>query len=501
MTLRDIEFGYADAHTERAEAPDLLLHGFLDDEGLTDAALHGSAFLFLGYKGSGKTAIAERARLLAEDEPDLFVTSTTLDDFSYGDFKSFAGGTGDFQTRYPTAWAWNLLLFLVQSLEADQGGKEAAPPEYQRVLRGLRELDLLPIPELKLLVTRSAKRGFKLSIPKFFEFTQEKVSEGHDLQLLQMVQVLRAAVLQFPARNRHVLFIDGLDDVLTQKELQFQALAALIAEASRLNSEFLAAGKPLKIVITCRTDIFDRLPGANKNKVRQDSAETLDWFDDPRDPDRTRLVKLVNLRAGRSLGREVNVFDEFFPETVDERACRRYLLDRTRHLPRDLLQLMKSQQRHSPMDGGRMTEEQVKSGVRDYSNRYFLPELRDELHGYLDPTHIDSAIRLLTSMGTDRFTLEELDAHAERLRLPATDCTALVNTLFECSGLGMLERREGRPLYTFKYRNRTAMLVPDRSLVIHPGAHKALNIERSGRAPRAARGKGKRSRRPRRATQ
>ena len=51
----------------------------------------GRPFVFLGYKGSGKTAIAERARLLAEDEPNLFVTTTSLEDLSYGEFSAVAG--------------------------------------------------------------------------------------------------------------------------------------------------------------------------------------------------------------------------------------------------------------------------------------------------------------------------------------------------------------------------------------------------------------------------
>ena len=93
--FRDIEFGFADAHKEGAEAPDLLLHGFFDDTHLTEHALCGSPFLFLGYKGSGKTAIAERARLLGDRDPELFVTTTALDDFSYRDFTSLAGGSGD----------------------------------------------------------------------------------------------------------------------------------------------------------------------------------------------------------------------------------------------------------------------------------------------------------------------------------------------------------------------------------------------------------------------
>jgi hypothetical protein len=60
----DIEFGFADAEKESAENPALLLNAYLDETHLVDKALKGVPFLVLGYKGSGKTAIAERANLL-----------------------------------------------------------------------------------------------------------------------------------------------------------------------------------------------------------------------------------------------------------------------------------------------------------------------------------------------------------------------------------------------------------------------------------------------------
>lgn len=476
--FRDIEFGFADAHKEGAEAPDLLLHGFFDDARLTEQALSGSSFLFLGYKGSGKTAIAERARLLGDRDPELFVTTVALDDFSYGDFRSLAGG-GDFESRYPTVWAWVLLLFLVQSLERDEQGRVDAPRTYTLPVEGVRRLNLLPLPALQQLVTSSSKRGFKASIPKFFEYTEERVAESRDLQLMQMARVLREAVVHFPTTSRHVLFIDGLDEILTQSELQFPALAALISEASRLNDDLRAAGKPFKFVVLCRTDIFDRLPGANKNKIRRDSAESLEWFDDPRDPDRTPLVQLVNLRARRSLQREANVFEEFFPARAEGRPIRRLLLHHTRHLPRDVLQLMKSLQRFAPSSPSEaLSEDQLRSGIRHYSNDYFLPELRDELHGYLRPPDIEMAIKLLASLRAPRFTLHDLELQARRLRLESVELDALVHTLFECSGIGMVDPSgPGRPVVTFKYRNRTATLIPDARMLVHPGAWNALNIQ------------------------
>jgi hypothetical protein len=256
-----IQFGFASAETEGAEAPDLLLNGFFDDAGLSDAALVGMPFLFLGYKGSGKTALAEHARLLAEDRPELFVTTTSLDRFSYGDFKTVAGGSADQQVRYPIAWGWLLLVGLVQSLETDEGARPRAPSEYRGVVQQLRELGLMPDGDLAQLVTTSSKQSFKASVPKFLEYTREQVASGQDLQLYQLVNALKRAVLAFPTRCRHVLFIDGLDSIVPQKDLQFQSLAALVQEAWELNQLFRRESRPFKFVVLCRTDIFDRLPG------------------------------------------------------------------------------------------------------------------------------------------------------------------------------------------------------------------------------------------------
>lgn len=483
----DIEFGFADAEKESAENPELLLHAFLDDSHLVAKALEGSPFLFLGYKGSGKTALAERANLLQASRPQLFVSVEQLSDFSYAEFKNAAGGGGDHQTRYPTAWGYLLLLALLKSLERDEGGRQQAPREYSEVVRSLAALGLMPVPKLGELVTRSTKKTLKGGIPRFLEGIVERVQESHDLRMSQMVGVLEQAVEHFPTASRHVVFLDGLDAVISQRELQLQSLAALMREVDRLNNVFKRRGQRFKFVVLCRTDIFDRLPGANTNKIRQDSGLELDWYDDPRHPERTRLVKLANLRARASLRRRFDVFNEFLPARVDNRAVRQYLLDHTRHTPRDLLQLLKRIQAHA--DGaGRLTPAQIKSGVRDYSNNYFLLEIRNELAGYLPDSDIDRAITLLTSFPHPRLTMDEVRVQAERLGYGSVDLDALVTALFNCSALGTLEEASGKaPLYTFKYRNRTATLVPGTPMWLHPGAWKGLNIE--VKKPRSRRGR------------
>jgi len=88
MDFLKINFGYMSAEKESTSAPQLLLEGYLDHGNLAHEALYGERFLFLGYKGSGKSAIAERGRLLAHGNPELFVTVAHLHDFPYETLRS-----------------------------------------------------------------------------------------------------------------------------------------------------------------------------------------------------------------------------------------------------------------------------------------------------------------------------------------------------------------------------------------------------------------------------
>ena len=151
--------------------------------------------------------------------------------------------------------------------------------------------------------------------------------------------------------SHHLLVIDGLDDVLLDADFQLEALSALVLEASRLNQFFRERGAPFKIIILCRTDIYERLPGSNQNKIRQDLAFEIEWFEEAADPNNANLVKLVNLRAQFSDRRINNVFASFFPSRLKRSNAIMFLLEHTRHTPRDVIQLLKYIQRASEASG------------------------------------------------------------------------------------------------------------------------------------------------------
>jgi hypothetical protein len=125
-----------------------------------------------------------------------------------------------------------------------------------------------------------------------------------------------------------------------------------------------------------------------------------------------------------------------------------------------------------------MGEFEVQDGLREYSIDYFLPELHDELDGYLDMADIERATQLLTSVGSPRTTVAELEERGHELELKLKlDVANMTRVLFECSGLGMVRYVGDQPRFIFKYRNPRARFDPQSDLQIHPAALKALGIE------------------------
>lgn len=471
-----IKFGYAEAEKEGSFEPSLLLDGFLDPSSIIKEVISGRRFLFLGYKGSGKSAIAERLRLLSEKTSDLFVQPLFLGDFPFTDFGRIVKGDAEPESKLPTAWSWLLLLNILDSLSRDEGAAPISPVDFRSAIVTLGRMGLLPSPSLKELVRVSSKKSFKVSIPKFFEAGVEKTTENADYDLPFLVERLRAVTTLFRSDSTHLLILDGLDEILTARQIQYQSLAALIAESNRLNSLFHRECVPVKIILLCRTDLFERLPSANKNKLRQDSACQLDWYHDPRRPEDSLLVGLANLRARLAIPTSHDIFREYFPSTNDDQDIRAFLLDLTRHTPRDFLQLLTRIQQFA--SHGRISREQLLSGVRAYSIEYFLPEIRDELHGYVELTSVDRTVELIGSLRRRDFYYNELLEKAKCFASSESfDLAPIISALFECSAIGNVHNRPGgTTYYTFKFRNRNSTLNLDDRLILHRGMWKALNL-------------------------
>jgi hypothetical protein len=183
----------------------------------------------------------------------------------------------------------------------------------------------------------------------------------------------------------------------------------------------------------------------------------------------------VNIRARLVDPNIGDVIADYFSAGRGLKRLKKELLDQTRHTPRDFIQLLSAIQKTKP--AGRVTPQQVRIGMRDYSINYFLPEIRDELVGYFDDKVINSGLELLGSLRKRDFLFAELktqaNSHARYIGFPLEP---FVEALFECSAIGNVQRGRDRAHWHFKFRNRSSALNTDEHLVLHQGLWKALNL-------------------------
>lgn len=477
MKFDEIVFGKATGEQEGAYIPELLKDGFIDKGNVLRKLRDEDKFLVLGFKGSGKSTIAEKIRLESypEDKDAKYVAKIQhLGDFPFKSFAKIYSGQAEPESKYPSTWSYLLNLLIIGSFAKDAAFYYSDNNNFREKVERLQEIGLLPTDDLKQLVVKSSKSSFKVQLPKVLEYMRESKTDikDNDLLFLHIIESLGAIIKSFVTTRKHLVILDGLDDVLTTRELQYTSLSALIYEVNKLNYTFARDKVQVKIIVLCRSELYERLPGPNKNKIKQDSSVVLDWYHDPRDPENSMLVKLSNLRASIATKRETNIFEEYFPKRFNEKVTAHFLLDNTRHTPRDFLQLLTNLQPY--YQNGKFTRSQILSGLRHYSLEYFMPEIKDEMVGYIDHTEFEQFITILNVAKQREFKLELLETISKQNSvLNVTKIIEILETLYDCSAIGCKWQNDR---YEFKFRNRNSSFNKDITIVLHQGMWKSLNL-------------------------
>lgn len=479
MNFNEIEFGKATGEQESLSHPILLERGFINKENALEQLRDSDKFLILGFKGSGKSILGEKIRLestTGNSKPNICASVNHLADFPFKSFAKIFSGEAEPESKYPTTWQYLLLTTLLEAFVNDPNGRDTENLEFRENIEKLNSAGLLPVKDLKSLALRSSKTSFKLNLFKLLEYGQESSQNQReqDLLFLEVVDYLKELIPQFRTISKHLLVLDGLDDILTLRDVQLKSLGALIFETQRLNIWMQKEKIPAKIIILCRTDLFEKLPIPNKNKSKQDYAINLDWYHDPREPENSMLVELANLRASLFLGNESNIFDTFFEKNTENKKTAHFLLDHTRHTPRDFTQLLNNIKKFHK--GGKFSRDDIVSGIRSYSTNYFYPEIKDELVGHVDESIFESFAQAITQLKQREFKYSTL---LDRIDLESTsraDIDTLLHTLFKCSAIGHKWGEGNNDRYEFAFRNPHSKFDKTKTIVLHKGLWKSLNL-------------------------
>jgi hypothetical protein len=497
-SFREFTFGELAAETEADKNPELLRTGFVDVNGEVAELLNGYRFLVLGGKGTGKSAIAKHIKLASCERPGTFVHIARLKDCTYSDLKDMVRGE---QNRLPSAWSWLLLATLFASFKKHAGDAISGDAELSW-FDNLFELSrLAPSPDdLDGLVQRSRRKPLTQVLEAFHVErnavrTDDSLPSSHaqafsskmDFQLSLFVDDLRHALLRLKTNTHHFLIIDDTDEVLriAKDKNPLFSLSALIQESAEINQVFRDAGVSAKIIILCRTELFERLPGPNTNKLRQGYALELNWYrpdylDSP-------LWQLANKRARLQCDYDGDILEAYLPPylvstALEKRKFRvlpaepaptkKYLLRHTRLTPRDFVMLLNHIA--SSVNGTAATVDEVGHGLQEYANVYFKTEIDNELYGYVQDNELLSITTAFRRLRNEAFMYDDLRALIpQRLhdRLPE-----ILDHLFDSNILGNWDQEDGTDRRVYRYKFPHCSLDPSRLLVLHPALAIAFNV-------------------------
>ena len=271
LNFKDIIFGRADALNEK----DLLVDGFLDSYGYIDQIVNGDKFFVIGQKGSGKSAIASKLKIISENEHNIEVNIHMLDDFDYDGFTGAIPGKETPEIRFAKTWEFLIALKLIEMYSKSDYILDDKNSDPKELVKALKKVGLIPnslrgvIQKLKMKDLELDAKIAKLTL------SHDKI-EARDIK--KMIDSVVSHLYKIKPKKKHFIILDGLDSVLSKRERQYEILSSLIRSVNQINHKFTDEKIRSKVVVLCRKDVLEKLNDPNRSKYIQDSGIELNWY-------------------------------------------------------------------------------------------------------------------------------------------------------------------------------------------------------------------------------
>ena len=338
--FHDINFRYTDSKNEKLYSPEVLKDAFVDVKSCISQILRQDKYIIHGSKGSGKTALASYYELKAAEDATQFVRVDDLEEFDFSLLLKDGAESAHTPLTVNT-WKYLLSLRLFAMLSEDEGLCQRNA-ELVKLKRELDEHGLLPSPNLTKLANstfgRNAEFGFTFFVDAKAKMGRDK---GYTLKSpAQIAEGLFSLFRKLEVRGgRYFLFIDGLDHMLRGGAPGLFAVSDLINAVRSINEVLLTTSLDAKIILLLRSELARAIPNPDISKRLSDNGVHMEWFYDVRSPLSSDLIRVIQRRAELvgfrgTIGR---YWWLWMPDTISGQDSARYVLARTRFLPRDII--------------------------------------------------------------------------------------------------------------------------------------------------------------------
>lgn len=500
---QDLYFGMSDSRNEVSESASTFVKSYVDLNGAASSIIDGRKFLVLGPKGTGKSALAWYLRAAGGNNQHI-AEVRDASELPLAEVPRLQTGQSAGPERTVVAWKFILLCNYLELMLRDQSCSLNRDKEVVRVARLLRDFGFMGDTSGRALL-KATNTTVTIPIPKLGELYRRE--SRPDINIYNLIPYLQDWVSTAAARLRHVLLIDGLDSIFLNDSKYDESLSSLVQAAYAINQHLQHHESTGSIALLLRNDVFARisLTLPDSQKMRDDLAFDLDWrvlsgeagINAP-------LIRLVNTKASRAVGADdVRVLD-YFPHhiTVGKKsesgprkiATLQYLLNMTRHTPRDLLRLFEEVRKvaaaetyGSPASDGSLADDVIHEGVLQYSAKYFVGAIRNEFAGYEGgPESAAAAMTALQAINKQAFDRAEFrSALADSGTEESIESDKLLRLLFYAGAIGNRVGNGSQSYMQFYHRRDESEIYLRGYFNLHHALIHAWGLSRSDRSDSA----------------
>ena len=482
--LKNIDFGDIDGSGE----PKLEQY-FLDSD-YWNRVVENKTFFVIGKKGTGKSSIYRMVKGQGADR-GVIVENKDFGDFPFERLLSLDDDNFAKPNQYQSIWK-NLVLNVFSKMIADNPIMDDENNTYFLSISEYASNCLGNIVEMhKEVITRTTKNAGNLSF-SFLSASHEaertlNIGSGNS-NISAINSALEGLIVNYlktcsPSRKAIIQF-DRLDDNYNQYqnvEQYYQAIISLFKVVYKINQEFRACNiEGSKVILYLRSDILNELGKRDAESARWDDyCLMISWsIVNKNDWENPKLLQMLNKRIYAStLDEDINFYTIFDSYTIaltsggKPHDVFRYIVDRTMHRPRDLIQFCKYIQKEA-VETNKLFFRTIKNAEKNYGHWLVNSELANEINPILENT--DALYELLKLLGRQPFSFSDFcDRHvsAKNIDLSADD---LAYYLYDVGIFQNIDTTCSPTTYRSVYRNK-GRLNRDMKIIIHRGVWTGIN--------------------------
>jgi hypothetical protein len=374
-TTADFYIGAPEAEAETTTQSRIQLGTVFNDFLGVLPELGHEKFIVLGRKGSGKTAIAEYAYHLAQDDPNTFCEFVRHSDLALERIIQLEPGEGspgerdgEAARRAELLFEWIILIKLTKLITQNEAVQNH--PDYKNLAQFVRKnTGYVDIKDYQLQEYVEG-RGLELDITYFKRFFKSRFKRSTGIKaqkapfyklmphLKETVQTLLSSPEDALQGNEYVLMFDDLDIGFKAYDRErLHLLVALLRIAKDYNvNVFGKSGIGAKVLIFLRDDLARVIATdqADTAKLFSSYSVTLSWYeqvDYNADENRVRLKQFINRRIRHNFEETAipmrgadpwsSLIVNYDTEHYGPRSSFKYVLDHTFYRPRDFILFFK----------------------------------------------------------------------------------------------------------------------------------------------------------------